>query len=72
MTDPTVWNKCSVCKKPIPFGGRYYKCSVSSCNRARFQLQFCSVDCWDAHLPVQRHRSAHASEAVAPRSGSDR
>jgi len=69
MTDGTAaWNKCSVCKTPIGFGVKYYKCSVSTCNTTRFQLQFCSVDCWDAHLPVQRHRSAHASEVVAPKS----
>lgn len=68
MTEGSAWDKCSVCKKPIPFAAKYYKCSVSTCNRPRFQLYFCSVDCWDAHLPVQRHRSAHASEAVAPKS----
>lgn len=60
------WNKCSVCKKPIGFNTIYYKCSVSTCNRVRFQLQFCSVSCWDAHLPGARHRSAYASEQKSP------
>jgi hypothetical protein len=67
MTDPGVWNKVSLCKQRIPFSARFPKCSVSSGNRARFQRPFCSVDCWDARLSVQRHRSAHASETVGPR-----
>jgi hypothetical protein len=69
MTDPGVWNKVSLCKQRIPFSARFPKCSVSSGNRARFQRPFCSVDCWDARLSVQRHRSAHASETVGPPRG---
>lgn len=61
------WAKCNVCKTTIPFGGRYYKCSVSTCNRVKFQLNFCSVDCWDAHVPGQRHRNAYCTEQQAPR-----
>ena len=61
------WEKCSMCKKTIPWGARWYKCSVSTCNRLRFQLQFCSVECWDAHVPGQRHRSAHCTEQIAPK-----
>ena len=60
------WNKCSVCKKPLGFNATYYKCSVSTCNRVRFQLYFCSMGCWDAHLPGARHRSAYAIEHKAP------
>ena len=66
VSDPNSWNKCNVCKKSIPYNGIYYKCSVSTCNRVRFQLVFCSVDCWDAHLPGQRHRTAHCTEQRAP------
>ena len=50
-----MWQKCSVCKKPIAFGGAYLKCGVSTCNRKRFQLYFCSDSCWDAHNPDQNH-----------------
>lgn len=57
---------CSTCRKPIPFSARYYRCSVSTCNRARMALFFCSVPCWDAHVPGARHRDAWAEEARAP------
>ncbi|HYQ18899.1 MAG TPA: hypothetical protein VEQ58_24150 [Polyangiaceae bacterium] len=29
-------------------------------------LFFCSVSCWDAHVPMMRHRDAWAEKAVAP------
>ncbi len=62
-----TWKRCSNCKAPIPFGDTYYVCSVSTCNRARTALTFCSVRCWDAHLPTARHRSdASAIEERAP------
>jgi hypothetical protein len=57
---------CSTCKKPIPFEGTYYRCSVSTCNRSRVAYYFCSVPCWDAHGPEQRHRDAWAETAKAP------
>lgn len=62
-----VWKKCSVCKKEIHCGATYYLCSVSTCNRKRTQLYFCSVECWDSHLPEARHRpDVGAIEHVAP------
>ena len=61
------WNHCSVCKRPIPFGSVYYRCSVSTCNLKRRMLVFCSVDCWDAHLPDAHHRNPYAIEETAPR-----
>lgn len=60
------WKSCSICKKPIGFGGTYQVCSVSTCNRKRTGLVFCSVACWDAHLPTARHRDAWAVERTAP------
>jgi hypothetical protein len=57
---------CSTCKTPIAFGARYYRCSVSTCNRSRTALYFCSLPCWDAHLPEARHRDAWAEETRAP------
>jgi hypothetical protein len=66
-TPSTAWAKCNACKKEIAYGGTYYKCSVSTCNRVRFQLYFCSVDCWDAHIPGQRHRNAFCTEQKAPK-----
>lgn len=65
MADP--WKNCSVCKKAIPYSGRWYKCSVSTCNSARLSLVFCSMACWDAHLPTLNHRSGvWATEERAP------
>lgn len=62
----TPFATCGSCKRPIAWGARYYVCSVSTCNRARFQLAFCSVACWDAHSPVMNHRNAWAEERRAP------
>ena len=62
-----TWKPCSSCKKPIPWGGRWFRCSVSTCNSGRFQLAFCSVGCWDAHNPSMNHRSGvWAIEERAP------
>lgn len=47
---------------------RYYECDVSTCNNKRTGLVFCSVECWDAHLPILRHRSAGSIESRAPKS----
>lgn len=63
---PEVWRRCSSCRKDIVLGARYWACSVSTCNRPRSALYFCSMECWDAHLPVARHREAWAEEKVAP------
>ncbi len=63
---PDAFKVCSTCKTPIAFGSTYYVCSVSTCNRARSGLVFCSVDCWEAHVPVMRHRDAGAVEERAP------
>jgi hypothetical protein len=52
---------------PIPYGGKYLKCDVSTCNRKRFQLYFCSDTCWDAHNPDQNHRNPGYTEHVAPK-----
>ncbi len=63
---PETWRRCSACKQDIPLGGLHYVCSVSTCNRKRTGLVFCSVDCWEIHLPTERHREAWAVEARAP------
>jgi hypothetical protein len=57
---------CTTCRKPIPFASDYYQCSISTCNRTKTALFFCSVPCWDAHVPVLRHRDAWAESARAP------
>jgi hypothetical protein len=66
MPDAEQFKLCSTCKKPIAFGSQYYQCSVSTCTRPRVGLFFCSVECWDAHLPMMRHREAWAERVTAP------
>jgi hypothetical protein len=65
LSDDT-WKRCSVCKKPIALGALYWTCNVSTCNRKRTALRFCTVSCWDAHLPFANHREAWAEEQTAP------
>ena len=60
--DPSFWKRCSNCKKELPFAATYWACNVSTCNRPRTALVFCSVPCWDAHVPTLRHRDAWAEE----------
>ncbi|HEB91100.1 MAG TPA: hypothetical protein ENI85_16110 [Deltaproteobacteria bacterium] len=60
------WRRCSACKTDITLGSPYWACSVSTCNRKRTALVFCSVDCWEIHLPTERHRDAWAVEERAP------
>lgn len=62
---------CSTCRTPIAYGAKYYRCSVSTCNQKRTGLYFCSVPCWDAHVPGAKHRDAWAEEAVAPTEADD-
>ena len=67
MNEPrTYWRLCTTCRKELPFSQMYWVCSVSTCNRKKMPLTFCSVACWDAHLPTMRHRDAWAEERRAP------
>lgn len=60
------WKKCSNCKTELKFAEPYQACSVSTCNHSRSGLQFCSVSCWSAHVPIYRHKDAWAIEKTAP------
>ena len=60
---------CSWCKRPIEGGATYVRCSVTACNSGRMKLRFCSMACFDAHVPTARHRSADAIEDTAPEGG---
>ena len=66
MSTDNQWRRCNACKEPIDFGAEYWVCSVSTCNRKRTALAFCSVTCWEVHLPVANHREAWAEERRAP------
>ncbi len=62
----TYWKRCSSCKNEIGFERIYWVCNVSTCNRKRTGLVFCTVSCWDAHLPVMNHRESWAEERRSP------
>lgn len=66
MSEAETWRRCSACKEPIALGAQYWACNVSTCNRKRTALAFCSVSCWEVHLPVARHRESWAVEKRAP------
>ena len=40
---------------------------MSTCNRKRTGLVFCSVECWDAHVPLYNHRESWALENRSPK-----
>ena len=64
--NPDFWRRCSSCKTPIKYSAAHYVCSVSTCNRKRIGYVFCSVHCWERHLPGARHKDAAAVEAKSP------
>ncbi len=66
MGEASTWRQCNICKTPIAFSAKHYVCSVSTCNRKRTGMVFCSVPCFEAHLPMMRHRDAWAEEATSP------
>ncbi len=63
-----TWRKCNSCKKNIAYGTKHYVCSVSTCNGQRTGYVFCSVSCFEVHLPAARHKDAAAIEQFSPRS----
>ena len=71
MSSELQWRRCSACKQPIEFGALYWVCSVSTCNRKRTGLVFCTVTCWEVHLPGANHREAWALERNAPSSAEE-
>jgi histone H3/H4 len=66
MSQEDSFKKCSTCRQPIHFEQKYWACSVSTCNRSKLALYFCSLPCWEAHVPEARHRDAWAEEQKAP------
>jgi histone H3/H4 len=66
VSEAEQFRLCTTCKKPIAFGADYLQCSVSTCNRNKLAQFFCTLQCWDAHLPEARHRDAWAEPMKAP------
>src|SRR5688572_2190964 len=61
-----TWKVCSTCRTAIGYQSRYFECSVSTCTRKRTGFFFCSLACWEAHVPTLRHRDAWAVEQTSP------
>jgi hypothetical protein len=55
---------CSMCKQAISPDRPRFRCSVSACNAGRMKLRFCSVACFERHIPTARHRKAGCVEDV--------
>jgi hypothetical protein len=67
QTQSVTWKPCSSCRKPIGLNTLYWTCNVSTCNRKRTGLVFCTVECWDAHVPLYNHRESWALENRSPK-----
>jgi hypothetical protein len=65
-TGTETWKRCSVCKTDLGYESGYWECSVSTCTSGRNHPVFCSLTCWEQHVPVMRHRDAWADEKRAP------
>lgn len=63
MQSADFWAHCGSCKKPILLDSKYYACEVSTCRKAAY----CSIACFDMHVPVMRHKDAWAIEKRAPK-----
>src|SRR5205085_7721146 len=69
-TKPSLsWKRCGVCKRELGFEAEFYECSVSTCTSGRSHPVFCSVTCWEQHVPVMRHRDAWAEQKRSPSRG---
>jgi hypothetical protein len=66
MSETTFWKRCSTCKAEIGFDRSWFACNVSTCNRKSNPYVFCSVDCWQQHVPVMRHRDSWAEQQRSP------
>jgi hypothetical protein len=66
LVSDNIWRHCNICKTGIGFQAGYFVCSVSTCNRKRTGLTFCSLACFEAHLPTARHRDAWAEQETSP------
>jgi hypothetical protein len=59
---PSPTAVCATCRAAIAPHEVRYRCSVSACNAGRFKLRFCSVACFEKHIPTARHRGASCVE----------
>lgn len=59
---PSPTAVCATCRREIAPHAPSHRCSVSACNAGRFKLRFCSVACFEKHVPTARHRGASCIE----------
>jgi hypothetical protein len=59
---PSPTAVCATCRGEIAALAPRHRCSVSACNAGRFKLRFCSVACFERHVPTARHRGASCIE----------
>lgn len=62
MSEEKVYRNCGSCKKPINVNTKYYVCSISTCRKSAY----CSMPCFDDHIPILKHKDAWAEERTAP------
>ena len=63
METTNTWRHCGSCKKPIVLNSKYLACTISTCNKT----VYCSMPCFDIHVPVFRHKDAWAEERFSPK-----
>lgn len=61
--EENIWRRCGSCKKSIALNARYYACAISTCRKT----SYCSMPCFDDHVPIFRHKDAWAEERIAPK-----
>ncbi len=49
---------CATCRKLIPPRTNAIPWTVAWWKTGRVKLRFCSVACWEKHVPTARHRKA--------------
>lgn len=57
--------RCASCRSPIAPTEPRFRCSVSACNAGRLKLRFCTVACFERHVPTARHRRAECIREAA-------
>jgi hypothetical protein len=55
---PSPTAVCATCRAVLAPGQARFRCSVTACNAGRLKLRFCSVACFERHVPTARHRKA--------------
>jgi len=63
MNDVMTWRHCGTCKKSIGLNTKHFVCTISGCAKS----VYCSMGCFDAHVPIFRHKDPWAEERLSPK-----